>query len=216
MGSPFFSIHLAHQIDLEVALGKQPLAPSGASRRRAQGRQSACATGKRFASLTLFFLAASATEVRSASRRIATICSSLNRLLRIGSSLSKEPFLQKRTDRRTDAGQRQSARREPKYPQKLWTIAHVWTRARPIHRRPRSGAYAARESRGNGGRTRRWLSQRSGVWSGLFRQASALARASAFGGCPGMTASRAVPHRHPTGGRPVLYVCALRSLFSQG
>src|SRR6516164_775164 len=40
-------------------------------------------------SLTLLFLAASATDVRSASRRIATICSSLNRLLRMGSSLAK-------------------------------------------------------------------------------------------------------------------------------
>src|SRR5947208_6391266 len=56
-------------------------------------------------SLTLFFLAAYATDVRSASRRIATICSSLNRLLRIGSSLSKEPFFQKLTDRKTGPGQ---------------------------------------------------------------------------------------------------------------
>src|SRR6267378_4455688 len=37
-------------------------------------------------SLTLCFLAVSATDVRSASRRIATICSSLNRLFLTGSS----------------------------------------------------------------------------------------------------------------------------------
>src|SRR6476620_2972329 len=55
-------------------------------------------------SLTLCFLAASATEVRSHSRRIATICSSVNRLLRIGSSLAKEPFFQKLTDRKTSSG----------------------------------------------------------------------------------------------------------------
>src|SRR5664279_3750611 len=40
-------------------------------------------------SLTLCFLAVSATDVRSASRSTATICSSLNRLFLMGSSLSK-------------------------------------------------------------------------------------------------------------------------------
>jgi DNA-binding NarL/FixJ family response regulator len=40
-------------------------------------------------SLTLFFFATSATEVRSASRKIATICSSVNRLFLTGSSLTK-------------------------------------------------------------------------------------------------------------------------------
>ena len=40
-------------------------------------------------SLTLCFLAAAATDVASASRRMATICSSLNRLFLMGSSLSK-------------------------------------------------------------------------------------------------------------------------------
>src|SRR5678810_886595 len=40
-------------------------------------------------SLTLCFLAASATDVRSASRSTATICSSVNRLFLMGSSLSK-------------------------------------------------------------------------------------------------------------------------------
>ena len=55
-------------------------------------------------SLTLCFLAASATDVRSDSRRIATICSSVNRLFRIGSSLSKEPFFQKLMDRKTSSG----------------------------------------------------------------------------------------------------------------
>jgi hypothetical protein len=38
------------------------------------------------ASLTLCFLAASATEVRSASRKTSTICSSVNRLFFMGSS----------------------------------------------------------------------------------------------------------------------------------
>ena len=52
----------------------------------------------------MFFLAASATEVRSASRRIATICSSLNQILCIRSSLSEEPFFQKLMDRKTDSG----------------------------------------------------------------------------------------------------------------
>lgn len=40
-------------------------------------------------SLTLCFLAVSATDVRSASRSTATICSSENRLFLMGSSLSK-------------------------------------------------------------------------------------------------------------------------------
>jgi hypothetical protein len=40
-------------------------------------------------SLTLFLRAASATDVRSASRKMATICSSVNRLFLMGSSLSK-------------------------------------------------------------------------------------------------------------------------------
>ena len=58
----------------------------------------------RVCSLTLFFFAASATEVRSASLRMATICSSVNRLLRIGSSLRKEPFFQKLMGRRNGSG----------------------------------------------------------------------------------------------------------------
>lgn len=44
--------------------------------------------------------------MRSASRRIATICSSLKRLFGIGSSLSKEPFFQKSMDRKTGSGHR--------------------------------------------------------------------------------------------------------------
>lgn len=43
-------------------------------------------------SLTLFFLAASATDVRSASRRIATICSSVNRPFLMISSQSRSRF----------------------------------------------------------------------------------------------------------------------------
>src|SRR4051794_36821204 len=40
-------------------------------------------------SLALFFLAASATDVRSASRTMATTCSSVNQLFVMGSSLRK-------------------------------------------------------------------------------------------------------------------------------
>src|SRR6478609_1559098 len=67
-------------------------------------------------SLTLCFLAASATEVRSHSRRIATICSSVNRLLRIGSSLAKEPFFQKLTDRKTSSGHNRRRNIRANYP----------------------------------------------------------------------------------------------------
>jgi len=54
-------------------------------------------------SLTLFFLATSATDVRSASRRIATICSSVSRLFLIGSSLTKSHL--SRNHRSEETGQ---------------------------------------------------------------------------------------------------------------
>jgi hypothetical protein len=41
----------------------------------------------------LFFLAAAVTVVRSASRKIATICSSLNRLFLIGSPFTSKSHL---------------------------------------------------------------------------------------------------------------------------
>jgi len=54
-------------------------------------------------SLTLCFLATAATDVASASRRMATICSSLNRLFLMGSSLSKSHL--PRNYRYEEAGQ---------------------------------------------------------------------------------------------------------------
>lgn len=47
---------------------------------------------------------AAATDVRPHSRRIASVCSSLNRFLRIRASLPKGPFAQKPTDRKTGSG----------------------------------------------------------------------------------------------------------------
>jgi len=56
-------------------------------------------------SLTWCFLHASATDLRCASRSIVTICASPYRLLRTGSSLSKEPSSRTQTGRRTRPGQ---------------------------------------------------------------------------------------------------------------
>jgi len=48
---------------------------------------------------------ASAIDMRSDARKIATICASVNGRYRIRSSVQKEPFFQKPMDRKTGSGQ---------------------------------------------------------------------------------------------------------------
>jgi hypothetical protein len=99
-GLTIFSVDFLHHLDLKVALSQQ-LLELGILRR--QGLESLHidrlqlpeilppGVDRLFADLV--FLAAAATEVRSASRRIATICSSLNRLFLIGFSLASKSHL---------------------------------------------------------------------------------------------------------------------------
>src|SRR5713101_3767634 len=107
--------------------------------------------------LTLCFLATSGTDTLSASRRIATICSSVKRLFFIGSSLvGGSHSLKLRLVLRTWAGQTRSVSSVSNRVSKLILSGRL--AALPRAERSRRGAAAAAESRddiwGNQERTR--------------------------------------------------------------
>jgi len=115
-GSPLSAVDVLQDFDVQIALGQQLLQPRVLGLERLQ----ALDVGRRqtaevltpvvdVCSLTLFFRATSATELRSASRRIPTICSSVNRLFFIGSSLTKSHLSRNHWSEETGAGQNDRA-----------------------------------------------------------------------------------------------------------